>query len=364
MNYQNDKRTVLTLDAGGTNFVYSAIQGGIEIVEPLVKPSFGDDLDKCLQHIILGFEEVISRLIEKPMAISFAFPGPADYPNGIIGDLGNLPAFKGGVALGPMLKEHFNLPVFINNDGNLFAYGEAIAGILPEINTELKKSGSTKQYKNLIGLTLGTGFGAGLVLNSQLLVGDNSLGAEVWLTSNRLNPTINSEEIVSTRSILAEYSVRSNESINDLMPVDIYKIAKGEIEGNKEAAKKAFEYFGKGIGDAVANLITLFDGVVVIGGGLTGAQEFYMPTLLRELSNKFVDRTGKEQDRLVQQVYNYDIATDRDSFFDRKSKIISIPGTSKTIEYDPTNCIAIAHSKLGASKAIQIGAYVYALNNM
>jgi len=42
-----------------------------------------------------------------PAAISFAFLGPADYPNGIIGDLHNLPGFRGGVALGPMLEEKF-----------------------------------------------------------------------------------------------------------------------------------------------------------------------------------------------------------------------------------------------------------------
>ena len=52
---------------------------------------------------------------------SFAFPGPADYPAGIIGDLAEYPAFRGGVALGPMLAERFGLPTFINNDGDLFA---------------------------------------------------------------------------------------------------------------------------------------------------------------------------------------------------------------------------------------------------
>jgi glucokinase len=65
------------------------------------------------------------------VAISFAFPGPSDYPRGIIGDLGNLPCFRGGVALGPMLEDTFEIPVFINNDGDLFAYGEAIGGFLP-----------------------------------------------------------------------------------------------------------------------------------------------------------------------------------------------------------------------------------------
>ena len=68
---------------------------------------------------------------QPPVAISFAFPGPADYPAGIIGDMSNMPAFRGGVALGPILEDQFGIPVFINNDGDLFVYGEAIAGFLP-----------------------------------------------------------------------------------------------------------------------------------------------------------------------------------------------------------------------------------------
>lgn len=39
--YQFDKRIVMTLDAGGTNFVFSAIQSNEEIVEPIVLPSNG-----------------------------------------------------------------------------------------------------------------------------------------------------------------------------------------------------------------------------------------------------------------------------------------------------------------------------------
>ena len=45
--YQFDKRIVMTLDAGGTNFVFSAIRSNEEIVEPIVLPSNGDNLEKC-----------------------------------------------------------------------------------------------------------------------------------------------------------------------------------------------------------------------------------------------------------------------------------------------------------------------------
>jgi glucokinase len=100
-NYKEDSRIVLTLDAGGTKFAFSAMAAGDQIVEATETPSHADNLDLCLRTIVTGFAHVMSQLPEKPSAISFAFPGPAWYREGIIGDLGNLPAFRGGVALGP-----------------------------------------------------------------------------------------------------------------------------------------------------------------------------------------------------------------------------------------------------------------------
>ena len=52
MMYTNDNRIVMTLDAGGTNFVFSAIQGGKEIADPVVLPACADCLDKCLGNLV------------------------------------------------------------------------------------------------------------------------------------------------------------------------------------------------------------------------------------------------------------------------------------------------------------------------
>ena len=87
-----------------------------------------------------------------------------------------------------MLEDKFGIPVFINNDGDLFVYGEAIAGFLPHVNGLLKKAGSPKRYNNLFGVTLGTGFGGGIVRNGELFMGDNSIAGEVWLLRNKLQP--------------------------------------------------------------------------------------------------------------------------------------------------------------------------------
>ena len=71
MNIWNDDRVVLTLDAGGTNFVFSAIKAGTEIIKPVRKPSNAHHLDSCLETIVNGFQEVKKMLAEKPVAISF-----------------------------------------------------------------------------------------------------------------------------------------------------------------------------------------------------------------------------------------------------------------------------------------------------
>ena len=90
------------------------------------------------------------------------------------GDLINFPSFRDGFALGPYLEEKFRVPVFINNDGDLFAYGEAKAGVLQDINRRVAALGGKRVYHNLVGFTFGTGLGLGEVINDQLNRGNNA----------------------------------------------------------------------------------------------------------------------------------------------------------------------------------------------
>lgn len=358
-------KTILTLDAGGTNFVFSAIENEKEIVDPITLPAHSHDLDLCLGNLVKGFKDVIGRLAKKPDAISFAFPGPADYPNGIIGDLPNFKAFNGGVAMGPMLEAEFGIPVFINNDGDLFAYGEALAGVLPEINKKLEAAASTKRFKNLLGVTIGTGFGGGIVLDKVLLTGDNSCGAGIHATLNPFNHDWNAEESVSTRAIQREYAEKAGLDFDaSLMPGDIYKIAKGEKEGDKKAALHSFGKFGEALGISIANAATLIDGIVVIGGGLAGGWDLFAPALFESVNKKFVNFRGEESPRLSCKVFNLEDENQAVRFIEGNPRETIIPGTDKTISYDDSPRIGIARSRLGASMAISLGAYAFAINKL
>ncbi len=365
MKYENDKRVVLTLDAGGTNFVFAAVQGNEEVVEPVTLPSNAHDLDKCLATITDGFRRVREASPTAPAAISFAFPGPADYPNGVIGDLANLPSFRGGVALGPMLQREFDLPVFINNDGDLFAYGESIAGFLPWVNEMLEKSGGRKRYKNLLGLTFGTGFGAGIVADGELLLGDNSAAAEIWSMRNKVRPRTPVEEAVSIRGVQKAYSWRTGlEPWDALTPKDIFEIASGRRQGDCDAAKAAFAEFGEAAGDAIANASILIDGLVVIGGGLTGARQFFMPRLVEEMNSPLLTYEDEEVSRMESRAYNLEDKNDRREFMQDVSTQVKIPGCEETVPYDPAKRIGVGISRLGTSKAISVGAYAYALHEL
>jgi glucokinase len=328
MRTNTDKRIVMTLDAGGTNFRFSAMRGNKPVTKTVSMPSSGDQLDRCLANIVEGFSTIRKQCPKPPVAISFAFPGPADYPNGIIGDLGNLPGFRGGVALGPMLKEEFGVPVFLNNDGDLFVYGEAIAGFLPYVNGLLKKAGSPKQYRNLFGVTLGTGFGGGIARDGELFTGDNSSAGEVWLLRNKLQPQTNAEEGASIRAVQRVYAEQAGIPLSEVPePKAIFEIGCGKQPGNKEAAVEAFRRLGEVVGDAMAHALTLVDGLAVIGGGVSGAWPLFLPALVAELNGTYFSPAGNPFRRLSMVTFNLEDAAQRTKFLKGEAREITVPGS-------------------------------------
>lgn len=363
-SYKNDSRIVLTLDAGGTNMVFGAMQKGEFIIEPITLPSNAHDLSLCLETMTVGFKSVITKLPESPVAISFAFPGPADYPNGIIGGyLPNFPSFRDGVALGPYLEEKFGVPVFINNDGDLYAFGEALGGVLPETNARLAEAGSSKRYNNLIGYTFGTGFGIGTYINGQLNRGDNSCVETFCLPHKKINGVI-VEDGVAIRAVKRVYGELAGHPDHKFEPKDIYEIAEGTKEGNRNAAVKAFEEMGEVAGDAMATAVTIIDGLVVIGGGITAAKKYIMPALLKSLRSKLHTLGGEEVDRVQMKVYDLDNEAEFAEFARGGQRSLKVYGSDREVTYDPQKRIGVAISRMGASKAISVGAYTFALSQL
>ena len=307
--YRHDQRTVMTLDAGGTNFVFSAIRGNQNIVETICLPAVSDNLNGCLTVLKKGFSAVKRQLENEPVAISFAFPGPADYKNGVIGDLPNFPVFRGGVALG-------------------------------------------------------TGFGAGVVIDNCLLAGDNGCGGDVWIMRNKKYTDLIAEESVSIRAVRRVYGELSGEAVDNLTPKDIYDIAEGILTGNREAAVRSFDELGEMAGAAIVSALHIVDGMVVIGGGVAGAAKYILPGMMREMRRSISTFSGRDFDCLQMEVCNLMEPDEYKKFLEDTSSWVEVPFTDKKVSYDCTKRIGVAISTLGANKAIALGAYAFALQQI
>jgi predicted NBD/HSP70 family sugar kinase len=360
----NNEPIIFILDAGGTGFKFSAVQDWHEIIEPFTIPSAAPTLEEVLQKLITGFHECETRCGAKASAISFCFPGPADYPNGVFPSrLTNFPCFEGGVALGDYLKEQFGLPVFINNDADLFTYGEALAGALPMLNEKIRNAGGVKEYHNLIGFILGTGFGIGITSHNQMFMGDNCC-SEIYCSPSKWGQDLIAEEGISLRAVLRYYRelAKDEKAAQYTDSYDIYRIADCELAGDQEAAKKAFARFGEAAGYSIAYAACMLDGILVLGGGVSKAAKFYISALLSELRATMHTLGGQTLARVPSYIYDLENPEEFEQFVKGQTKEIEVFGTGKRVRIDTQKRLGITLSQLGTSRATTIGAYCFALH--
>ncbi|MBU3926641.1 MAG: ROK family protein, partial [Bacteroidetes bacterium] len=149
-----------------------------------------------------------------------------------------------------------------------------------------------------------------------------------------------------------------------LMPRDIAEIAKGIAAGDQLAAQETYKKFGEALGSSISNILTLIDGIVVLGGGITAAWELFSPTMFEEINRKYLHFTGAPNDRLSFKVFNLEDPGQIETFAHGKIENLSIPGTTRTIPFDSMPRTGVGISKIGASHAIAMGAYTFALQQL
>ena len=108
----------------------------------------------------------------------------------------------------------------------------------------------------------------------------------------------------------------------------------------------------------------MLDAIVVVGGGLTGAMKYIKPSLLRTMRENILTISGETLPRVQMRVFDLDEEGDFSTFVMGDSREIKIYGSDRTVVYDPMKRTGVAVSRIGASKAISIGAYNYALTQL
>lgn len=105
-------------------------------------------------------------------------------------------------------------------------------------------------------------------MNNELNRGDNSC-VETFCLKHKKMPDIIVEDGAAIRAVKRVYGELTGNPNHGLEPKDLCDIADGKREGDTEAARKAFAEMGEIAGDAMATAVTLIDGLIVIGGGIT-----------------------------------------------------------------------------------------------
>ncbi len=246
------EKAILGLDIGGTGIKGGVlIKGHLEDIRSIATPAH-QDKEHILETIALFIE---SYLHHDVAGIGIGIPGLVDVNEGIVLGLANIPAFQ-HVELRRFLVERFAKPVFINNDANCFALG-------------VHKYGVGKEFKNLVGITLGTGVGGGIVINGHLYSGVTSAAGE-WCSSPYLDN--NFEYYCSGKFFHNFYHQRPK------------AMAKMALNGDPTAIK-AFEEYGHHLGELIKHILyALAPEAIVLGGSIRKSFPLFEKSLYKTLS--------------------------------------------------------------------------------
>jgi len=214
-------------------------------------------------------------------SIAAACPGPMDPINGIIVAPPNIPEWR-YFPLQEFLQNKYSVPVALNNDANLAAYGEWYFG-------------SGKGCSDLIYLTISTGVGSGIILDNKIFVGPGGYGAEIGHTTIDFQgpdcscgQTGHLEAIASGPSIVRWVKSKlEDESLKEHFPEGelTAKLVSDAAENGNELALAAYERAGKYIGLAIADMLHIFNVPrIIIGGGVSRAGDILFDPIRKSVT--------------------------------------------------------------------------------
>lgn len=176
--------------------------------------------------------------------------------NGRLTDTPNFPALLGFKIIRE-LNNVFKTTVIADNDARVFTYAEAVAGV-------------AKNYQSVIGLTLGTGLGGGIVIDKKIYHGRGGageIGRMVFPIFNSHPPIFNFKEAED----LCSEKFFKLKAVQDPLAAEIKA-----REGDKKY-RKIYEEFGENVGLVIANIIHILDpSAIVLGGGLSHAYDLFI----------------------------------------------------------------------------------------
>lgn len=243
---------VIGIDLGATNLRVGLVENGL--LTEIRNRTLPDD--KSVMSVLNVMTEMIEDVDNGATKIGIGVPSVVDSEEGIVYDVQNIPGWE-KVHLKDLLEEKTGKDVYLNNDANCFALGEWMYG-----------DGQGKE--NMVGLIMGTGFAAGIIIGGKIYEGRNCGAGEFGM-------------IPYKQSILEHYC--SGQFFSRLVGVrgeEIYEKAMND----DPASKKLFNEFGGHVAEAIKIVLYTYDPEsIIIGGSVSKTFPLFRKRFERELKS-------------------------------------------------------------------------------
>ena len=279
------KRYVVGVDVGGTNIKLGVVgpNGQVIVRNSFATKPFASSRMKLIAALAQEIEASIisAGLTKKQIAgVGIGVPGLVDFEKGFVRFLPNIPGWR-GVHLKSILRERIKLPVYVDNDVKIITLAES-------------KFGAGRGVKDLVCMTLGTGVGAGLILNGELYRGeDNAAGELGHIPLNEYGPKCNCggfgcfETYVGNRALFALASQVMGKP--GMTTEDMFALAQ---KGDKKALmfwKMAAGHIGNGL-VGIVNLLN--PRLIIIGGGVSNNEKYLFKTIKETIVKRAMSLQG------------------------------------------------------------------------
>ncbi len=285
------------VDLGGTSIKIGLVSKNGEIIKQICVESKASEGPKSVvKQIVYGIEKLLDGNKKSIAGVGIGAPGCVTLKKGMVENPPNF-ANWGKVALGSLVKKKLNMDVFVENDANAAAIGELIFGAGKKIN-------------NFIMITLGTGFGGGIIFDKKIFRGETGSAGELGhvtinYAGNKCNCgsigcveayTGNNYLINMVKAEISNYKDSKifgiiENNLDILTPLHIHQAA---VLGDNYAVS-VIKRMGQHIGYSLVSAINILDiSTVIVGGGVAGFGDLLFDEILNTVNERIlIPKKGK-----------------------------------------------------------------------
>ncbi|MBU0647178.1 ROK family protein [Patescibacteria group bacterium] len=264
MASDNNKNYSIGIDIGGTK-MSAVLFDGADILAEYMLTTPKD----TFEHFMIMLNALIEPLLDKARqnkiiinGIGIGVAGVLDYQEGRVLNSPNIPLLN-DQRLTVYLEAKLGLSIKVDNDVNCFTRAEV-------------KIGAGKKYKNIFGITIGTGIGGAWWFNNEIYLGAHGgAGESGWMVVDYQN------------------GIRLEDAYHKLAQNNPASMAEEAYRGDV-LAEKSYQEFGQYLGITLANIVNIIDPeVIILGGGVVESSDLFLSVTKKSMRQYIMSPDSK-----------------------------------------------------------------------